>query len=150
MGNSYIDISVHIIFHTKNTGCIIREEDLPHVFRYIGGIIKNNAGIALQIGGRPDHIHILAMLPGTISICDFVRIIKTNTSKWIKGLDSSYRFFSWQEGFGAFSVSEPNREAVINYIINQKEHHKKRTGQEEFALFVAKMAHKIARKGEIA
>ena len=117
----------------------MREEDLPQIFRYIGGIIRNNAGIALQVGGRPDHIHVLAMLPGTMSACDFVRIIKTNSSKWIKKLNPCYHFFAWQEGFGAFAVSESSRETVINYISQQKEHHKKRTTEEEFARFLEKM-----------
>ncbi len=135
MGNSFINTNVHIIFHAKNT-CAIKEEDLTQVFHYIGGIIRSLSGISYKVGGMPDHIHILATLPCTISLADFVRTIKAGTSKWIKGLGQDYRFFSWQEGYGAFSVSKSNIDAVIAYILNQKEHHLKYSAHEEFRHFL--------------
>ena len=138
MGNSYININVHLIFHTKSNGCIIREDDLPRVFSYIGGLIRSLSGYAYMVGGRPDHIHILTTLPVSSRMSDFVRDIKSNTSKWIKGIDLYYKDFSWQEGYGAFSVSESNKDAVINYIANQEEHHRTRSAQEEFCNFLKK------------
>ena len=138
MGNSLINVSLHIIFHVKSTGCEMRSEHLPRIFRYIGGTIRAMGGKAYTIGGMPDHLHILTSLPVTVSLAAFVRNIKSNSSRWIKGLDKCYNRFSWQEGYGAFSVSESMKEAVIAYIDNQARHHQKYTMQEEFALFMKK------------
>lgn len=137
MGNSYINTNVHIIFHAKNT-CSIKEEDLPQIFQYIGGIIRSMSSVPYMVGGRPDHMHILATLPCTMTLADFVRTIKAGASKWIKGIDSDYKGFVWQEGYGAFSVSQSNVDIVIKYILNQKEHHKRLTTQEEFQQFLRK------------
>ena len=137
MGNSYINTNVHIIFHVKNT-CAIRENDLPQVFQYVGGIIRSMSGIPYMVGGRPDHMHILTTLPCTISLADFVRTIKAGASKWVKGIDSCYKGFSWQEGYGSFSVSQSNVDVVIKYILNQKEHHQRISAQDEFRQFLKK------------
>ncbi|MBQ4635400.1 MAG: IS200/IS605 family transposase [Akkermansia sp.] len=138
MAHTYTNINVHIIFHIKNTSCVIREEDLSRIFQYIGGIIREISGYAYKVGGMSDHIHILAALPMASSIADFVRIIKSNTSKWIKSLDAYYQGFKWQEGYGAFSVSASNKCAVIQYIEQQRTHHQSRTAKEEFSLFLEK------------
>lgn len=137
MGNSFVNTNMHIIFHVKNQ-CSMREPDLSQVFHYIGGIIRSMSGISYRVGGMSDHIHILATLPCTICLSDFVRTIKASTSKWIKGLNPYYKNFSWQEGYGAFSVSKSNVDAVISYINNQKEHHSKRSAQDEFHYFLSK------------
>ena len=138
MGNSLINVSLHIIFHVKSTGCTMQAEHLPRIFRYIGGTIRAMGGRAYTIGGMQDHVHILTSLPVTMSLADFVRNIKSNSSRWIKGLDMYYNRFSWQEGYGAFSVSESMKEAVTTYIDNQSKHHQKYTMYEEFALFMKK------------
>ena len=138
MGNSLINVSLHIIFHVKSTGCEMRSEHLSRIFRYIGGTIRVMGGKAYTIGGMPDHLHILTSLPVTVSLAAFVRNIKSNSSRWIKGLDMCYNRFSWQEGYGAFSVSESMKEAVTTYIDNQAKHHQKYTTHEEFALFMTK------------
>lgn len=137
MGNSYISTNVHIIFHVK-ASCAIREEDLTQVYHYIGGIIRSLGGISYRVGGRPDHIHILATLPCTRSLADFVRSIKACTSKWIKEISSCYKDFSWQEGYASFSVSKSNIDTVVSYIANQKKHHERRTAQDEFNYFLKK------------
>lgn len=116
----------------------MKDEHLTRIFRYIGGYINSMPGHVYKVGGCPDHVHILAALPISVSLADFVRGIKANTSRWIKGIDSYYHDFSWQAGYGAFSVSESNKAAVINYINNQKEHHAKHTTQEEFDVFLIK------------
>ena len=138
MRDTYSNIFLHIIFHLKNIATPIAEKDLPEVFRYIGGVIRSCAGIAYVVGGMPNHIHILTSLPHTISLSDFVRTIKANTSRWIKGLNPLYKNFSWQSGYGAFSVSESCKETVTRYILNQKEHHKKVSAQDEFLQFLEK------------
>ena len=136
MGNSLVKIDVHLIFHIKSTGIKMRECDLNGIFAYVGGIIKGVNGLPIEIGGRPDHIHILASLPKTMSLSEFVRVIKSNSSKWIKGLDERYKLFEWQEGYGAFSISSSLLDKTIQYIRMQEEHHKKRNAKEEFKLFL--------------
>lgn len=138
MGRSFSNITVHIIFHCKNGACLIKEDDLPEVFHYIGGIIRAESGYAYIVGGRPDHIHILTSVPVKTSLADFVRAIKANTSRWVKGLHADYQHFSWQEGYGAFSVSASKQHDVIHYIQNQKEHHRVCSAQEEFMRFLVK------------
>ena len=123
-------------FHVKSTGITMREDDLEKVFSYLGGIIRGIGGAPIQIGGMPDHVHILSTLPKTLSLADFVRTIKADSSKWIKTLDDYYQPFAWQEGYGAFSVSPSQMKNTIRYIMRQPEHHKIRTFNEEYRLFL--------------
>ena len=143
MSSSYINISLHIIFHIKNTSCVIKEEDLSRLFHYIGGTIRATNGHVYIVGGRPDHIHILASPPVMLSLADFVRTIKANSSRWIKELGPCYSNFLWQEGYAAFSVSESMKVHVINYISNQETHHRRQTTQEEFQQFLEKNGLKL-------
>lgn len=138
MGESYLNINLHIIFHIKYSSCEMSECDLPRIFNYMGGIIRSLSGHAYKIGGRPDHIHILTSLPLNLSVPDFVRKIKSNSSRWIKGLSAEYERFSWQSGYAAFSVSESNKKTIVSYISNQKKHHATRSASEEFLLFLQK------------
>lgn len=90
----------------------------------------------MEIGGIPNHVHILASLPKTICLSDFVRNIKAGSSKWIKTRNTHYSQFEWQEGYGAFSVSPSLVDKTVSYIRNQEEHHRKRTFEEEYKLFL--------------
>ena len=114
----------------------MHEDDLPRIFAYIGGVINGVNGLPIAVGGRPDHIHILASLPKTMSLADFIRAIKADSSKWIKKLRDDYASFEWQEGYGAFSVSPSLIDKTVNYIRGQEEHHRKRSFQEEYRLFL--------------
>ena len=132
MATTLVQINVHVIFHTKNTGPIIRTEDLQNVFSFIGGIIKTLGETPVIIGGMSDHIHILTSLPKTMSTSDFLRTIKANSSRWIRESDKYYSDFSWQKGCGVFSVSPSKIPSMIKYIQNQESHHKKRSFKEEY------------------
>ncbi len=136
MASTLVRINVHLVFHVKSTSVRMDITDLERIFPYIGGIIKGIGGIPIKIGGMPDHLHILASLPKTMTLADFVRAIKADSSKWIKSLDAKYRHFSWQEGYGAFSVSPALNQKTVQYIRNQAEHHRKRTFLEEYKLFL--------------
>ena len=109
---------------------------MSRVFDYIGGVIRNINGVSIQVGGRPDHIHILASMPKTMSLAEFVRTIKSNSSKWIKTLDVYYEPFMWQEGYGAFSVSASVLDKTTKYIKNQKARHRDRTFIDEYKQFL--------------
>lgn len=132
MANTFTSINVHIVFHVKSTGIKILNKDLERTFSYIGGIINGIGGIPIEIGGIDNHIHILTSLPKNKSLSDFVKIIKSDSSRWIKTIDKYYNNFSWQEGYGAFSVSTTSVVKTINYIRNQNKHHTTMTFREEY------------------
>ena len=132
MANTYMQLYTHIVFHTKSTGIIMRDEDLERVFQYIGGIIRDEGAIPFAVGGVADHIHILTTLPKNMSLADFMRVIKANSSKWLRRLDSYYESFRWQDGYGAFSVSPSLMKRTTHYIFTQAEHHKTKTYHDEY------------------
>lgn len=132
MANTYTQLYTHIVFHTKSTGVIMREQDLERVFQYIGGIIREEGAVPIAVGGVADHIHILTTLPKTLALMDFVRAIKAKSSKWLKSVDPYYDVFQWQEGYGAFSVSPSLLERTKKYIFTQAEHHKTKSYHDEY------------------
>jgi len=136
MSQSLSHVIVHIIFSTKDRAASIPPTLEPKLHAYIAGIIRNNDSDAFRVGGTSNHIHIACTLPKTITQCDLVKTIKTESSKWFKrqGLQE----FHWQRGYGIFSVSSSQCNSVIAYIDNQYEHHKKTTFQEEFKAFLHK------------
>lgn len=136
MANTYTKLNIHIIFHVKSTGIPIRKEDLPQVFKYISGIIQNVGGYPIIVGGITNHIHLLATMPKTMSVADFVRFIKSNSSKWIKSVDSYYEVFSWQEGYGAFCVSPSLIKKTFHYIQTQAKHHEEESVIDEYKRFL--------------
>ena len=136
MASALVKIDVHLIFHVKSTGVKMRKEDLERIFTYIGGVIKGVDGIPIEVGGMTDHVHILTSLPKSMSLVDFVRIVKGDSSKWMKSIDPHYTAFAWQEGYGAFSVSSSLIDKTVAYIRGQPEHHQKRSFQEEYKLFL--------------
>ena len=132
MGSSLVKIDVHLIFHIKKTSSRLQQNDFERIWLYIGGIIRNLGGVVVQIGGVSDHIHILSSLPKNMSIADFVRTIKVDSTKWIKTIDDNYQSFAWQNGYGAFSVSSSIIPKVMKYIKTQQEHHRSKTFEEEY------------------
>ena len=138
MGHSYYNVLIHVVFSTKNRLKSIPRDRQEELWRYITGIARNHDISVIAIGGMPDHLHTLMALPGTVACSTAIQKIKSNSSKWMAGFVGD---FCWQEGFGAFSVSDSRRNQVIAYIHNQEEHHKKRTFEEEFVALLK--AHKI-------
>ena len=136
MASSLVKINVHLIFHIKSTGVSMLETDLPRIFQYVGGIVKGMNGIPYAVGGVQNHIHILVSLPKTMALTDFVRQIKAKSSRWIKQLGAHYTGFAWQDGYGAFSVSPSLIDKTMQYILQQEEHHRKRSFQEEYRMFL--------------
>jgi putative transposase len=102
---------------------MINDEIRSQFYAYIGGIVRGIGGIALEINGMDDHIHLLVKLNPTIKFSDFMRDLKSNSSAWAKRNGISK--FAWQRRYGAFTVSESQLEMVRNYIRNQQQHHKK-------------------------
>ena len=138
MPHSYVSNFVHYIFSTKQRFPFIDPELESRLWPYMGGIARENRMRALTIGGTADHVHALVSLPATMSVAKAIQLIKGGSSKWIHDQIPRYRKFAWQDGYGAFSVSASQMDAVIKYISRQKEHHRKRTFEEEFLEFLDK------------
>jgi putative transposase len=136
MPHSYTSQLIHCVFSTKERQPTITDALQERLFPYIGGIARTNGITLIAAGGVEDHIHLLILLPKTISISKAMQLIKGGSSKWIHDTFPEHRLFEWQEGFGAFSVSIGSKEQVITYINNQREHHSKRDFKSEFISFL--------------
>ena len=145
MANTYTQIHIHAIFAVQNRLSLIQKHWKEEFNQYITGIIENNNHKLLQIGGMPDHVHVLIGMRPTQSISNLLQDIKGSSSLWV---NTSYFVrstskkqlvrgkFSWQEGYGAFSYGKSQVNDVIDYIKNQEIHHKKRTFAEEYLKFL--------------
>ncbi len=136
MPQSLSRVLVHIIFSTKDRMRVIKPDIEEELFAYIGGILRDQGAQPIKIGGAEDHLHIFCGLPRTITIGRLLEEIKKCSSKWIKTKGPEYRRFSWQGGYGIFSVGESGIENVKKYIANQKTHHRSMTFKEEFREFL--------------
>jgi putative transposase len=126
MAHTYVQNLVHVVFSTKERRKLIPQESQPSLWGYMAGVCKRERIFVHEIGGMDDHAHMLIQLPPTLSLSDAVLEIKTSSSRWMGDK------FWWQRGFGAFSVSASNADAVIRYIRTQEAHHKKMSFDEEF------------------
>jgi putative transposase len=136
MANTYTSLHYHVLFSTKDRYPWISSDIEERVWRFIGGIARKHKMIALQVGGVEDHIHALITAPPTIAPCKIAQFLKGDSSLWIHREFPSLRKFAWQDGYGAFTVSKSNVPAVIRYIQSQREHHHKKTFQEEYLEFL--------------
>jgi REP element-mobilizing transposase RayT len=133
MPQSLSHLYVHLVFSTKNRRPFISESIAPDLYAYMATVFHEECrSTAKLIGGVEDHIHALFNLSRTWCVADVVEAVKTSTSKWIKTQGPELRWFSWQAGYGAFSVSRSNIETVEEYIRRQREHHRKRDFKDEF------------------
>lgn len=136
MANTYTSLHYHVIFSTKNREPWLRLDIEQRIWAFIGGIARSHKMTALQVGGVDDHIHALVIAPPTIAPCQIAQYLKGDSSKWIHEEFSTLRNFGWQDGYAAFTVSKSNIPSVIKYIQNQREHHRKKTFQEEYLEFL--------------
>ena len=132
MSKSYCNLLYHIVFSTKDREPWLRPEMGPRVHQYLGGAIRDEGGIALAVNGTADHVHILAKLRQDKAVSDVLRAIKANSSGWIHDTFRDRIAFHWQSGYGAFTVSQSQVERVRGYVLNQEEHHRIVSYQEEF------------------
>jgi putative transposase len=136
MAHTYASLLTHFIFSTKDRTPALVPKIAPGVHAYMGGIVKSFGAIPLLINGVSDHVHMLVSLPPTVAVAEAMRLVKTNSSKWIHEQWREHAAFAWQNGYGAFSVSRSNQDAVLAYIAGQEEHHRTVTFQEEFVAFL--------------
>lgn len=138
MPNTYTQIHIQFVFAVKYRQSLIHKNWEDELYKYITGIIQNNKHKVLAINGMPDHIHILVGLRPDQSISDLLQQVKRDSSKWINEKKFLPGKFEWQSGYGAFSYSMSQVDTVINYIRNQKEHHRKKNFMEEYREFLEK------------
>jgi REP element-mobilizing transposase RayT len=132
MANTYTQFYVHIVFTPKNRNALIKKAWKNELEKYITGIVQNNGHKMLAIECMPDHIHIFIGYNVNQLIPDLVEKIKTSSNAWIKENKLSKFKFEWQKGYGAFTHSRSQLDIVVNYILNQDEHHSKKTFKEEY------------------
>jgi putative transposase len=128
---SYCNLLYHVVFSTLGREPWLSPEVRPRVHQYLGGAIRDEGGIALIINGTADHVHILAKLRQDKALSKVIGEIKANSSGWIGRTFPGLTGSAWQEGYGAFSVSESQVERVTDYIANQETHHRKLTFRDE-------------------
>ena len=132
MANTYTQIYIQIVFSVKGRHNLIAKQHREELHKYITGIVTNREQKLLAIFAMPDHIHLLAGIKPNIAVSDLVRDIKAGSSKFITENRWVNGKFNWQEGYGAFSYSRSQIDRVIKYILNQEDHHKKKTFKEEY------------------
>lgn len=138
MAHTFTSLLTHVVFSTSERRPFISDEIRPDLHAYLGGILRNLRAAPIAIGGTSDHVHLMVRLPSDLALADCLRVLKANSSRWIKERWPERRPFSWQGGYGAFSVSESSREAVIRYIQDQEQHHRRISFQDEFLALLKK------------
>jgi REP element-mobilizing transposase RayT len=138
MPQSLANIPVHFIWSTKNRQPFIKPEIEKELFSYMAAIFREYESPALTINGTENHVHALSILSRKITVADLVEEVKKSSSKWIKTKGADYRNFYWQNGYAALGIGQSNIETLKRYIANQKEHHRKKSFQEEYVAFLKK------------
>ena len=136
MSQSLSKIFIHLIFSTKNREQVLGDDIRPELHNYLGGILRDLGAPAIEIGSVADHVHALFLLARTKTMSDTVGELKRGSSVWLKTKGPAFAKFHWQNGYGAFSVSQSVLEDVRKYIRNQAEHHRQTTFQDEFRAFL--------------
>ncbi len=132
MSHTFSLLLYHVVFSTQDREAMIDPKLRDEIQPYIAGIVRNERCSLLAIGGMPDHVHLLVRAKPTVLLADLVRSIKANSSRWVHERADLPRRFGWQEGYGAFSVSQSSAARICRYIQNQEEHHRRRTFEEEW------------------
>ncbi len=138
MPHTFTTLLTHVVFSTSGRTPFLTDDIRSDAHAYLGGIVRELRGMPLAIGGTTDHVHLLMRLPAELALADCLRVVKTNSSRWVKRKWPKRRLFAWQGGYGAFSVSESSREAVIRYIQDQERHHQRVSFQDEFLTLLKK------------
>jgi putative transposase len=132
MPGTYTKLLYHIVFSTKGRARLMTTDLEPRLQDYLGGIIRGEKGVCYQIGGTLNHVHLLIRWRTDESLATLLRNLKSRSSLWVHQTFPALQLFQWQEGYGAFTVSQSQVEAVNRYIANQEQHHHVKTFEEEF------------------
>ena len=136
MASTLTSMYIHFVFSTKNRENLIDNNLKSNLWAYMGGIARQNNMVAIAVGGTGNHVHMLISIPASISPSKAIQLVKANSSKWInEGNHKKFRF-SWQVGYGGFTVSPRQIGNVKTYILRQEEHHRIKTFEEEYIGFL--------------
>ncbi|HNW69794.1 MAG TPA: IS200/IS605 family transposase [Bacteroidales bacterium] len=136
MANTYTQLNMHAVFCVKGRSNCLTQKIRPELHKYISGILTNLGQYSLAVNGYKDHVHIFFEMNPDTSLSDIMQVVKSNSSKWINDNKMVAGKFQWQKGFGGFSYSRSQRNNVIQYIMNQEEHHREKTFREEYLEFL--------------
>jgi putative transposase len=138
MANTYTQIYIQSVFTVQNRLSLIRQEWKEELFKYITGIVQNNKHKLIAINGMPDHLHLFIEMQPQQSLSQLIQYVKGDSSKWIHKKGFVQGRFEWQPGFGGFSYSISQIDAVVKYIMNQEQHHKTKSFIQEYLDFLDK------------
>jgi putative transposase len=136
MANTYTQIHIQCVIAVKYRQSLIQPEWKDQLQKYITGITQNYGHKMLAINNMPDHLHMFFGFRPNQSLSDLMRIVKSESTKWINDKQFTPAIFSWQEGYGAFSYSRSHVNKVTEYVLNQEEHHRHKTFLEEYEQFL--------------
>lgn len=141
MAGTFSQLSLHIVFSTKRREPWINADLAARLHAYLGGIVRSEKGVALEVGGVEDHVHLLVRWRPDESISNLLRHVKARSSRWVHESSPQLRSFAWQEGYSVFSVSKSQEPFVRRYIQRQRDHH----AREDFASELTRLlnAHEI-------
>ncbi|MCQ2281947.1 MAG: IS200/IS605 family transposase [Bacteroidales bacterium] len=130
---AHVVLYYHIIWRTKRSERTIQESHERELYAYILGYCQKKKCTLIRIGGMADHIHMLVSIRPDIAVSDFMQVLKTETSKWMKDNPAMFpKFAGWGNGYAAFSYCERDKEMIRHYIMNQKEHHRQKSFHDEY------------------
>lgn len=131
-------VVIHVIFSTKDRRALIDPETRPKLHAYLATVARNAGCECYRVGGVADHVHLAIRLSRTVTIAELVQNLKTSSSQWLKTQTPALAAFAWQRGYGCFSVGPTDLDSLCAYIDGQEEHHRTRTFQDEFRMFLKK------------
>ena len=138
MSHSFVHCLLHVVFSTYHREPLIADAWAARLHEVMGSIARERGFPVIEIGGVADHVHVLMTLPSSKPVADCLRLLKSNSSKWINDTYFPKRDFAWQDGYGAFSIAQSQVDATVAYIRGQAEHHRVRTFQDEFRDFLTR------------
>ena len=138
MANTYTQCYLHLVFAVRRRDALIHKSWKPELEKYITGIVQSHEHKMLAIGGMPDHIHIFLGYDVKQTIPKLVEEIKTSSNRWISKNNFTPYKFDWQNGYGAFTHARSQLDTVVNYVLNQEEHHKQKTFRDEYLAMLIK------------
>ena len=133
---SHTALTYHLIFGTHNRHRVIPQDHERELYKFMYDFANSREVYIRRIGGMPDHVHILCDIPAKVAIADFVRLIKTESSKFMRANPQFPDWWKWAEGYGDFTVDASSREARRQYIIRQREHHQRINFRGEYRDFL--------------
>lgn len=136
MPESLSFLLIHIVFSTKDRAPLLNTDLGIHA--YMATVARNAGSECFRVGGVADHVHLAVRLTRTLTVAKLVEELKTSSSRWLKTQSPALAKFSWQRGYGAFSVGPSDLESLTGYIDDQVRHHHKATFQEEYRTFLTK------------